>query len=65
MYTGLRHKGKTSLGYQYTLLKNEGQEGKIGPFWGWVPVEGVWTQGKRDEGEYGGCILNPYMKMEE
>jgi hypothetical protein len=28
------------LDYQYTVLKNEGQEGKIGLFWGWVPVRG-------------------------
>jgi hypothetical protein len=41
-YTGLKYQGEmeTLLDYQYTL-KIKGQEGKINPFWGWVPVE-VW-----------------------
>jgi hypothetical protein len=46
IYTGLKYQG-TTLYYQYTLfLKNEGQEGKIGLFQGWVPVGGRWAQGK-------------------
>jgi hypothetical protein len=28
------------------LLKNEGQEEKIGLFQGWVPVGGEWAQAK-------------------
>jgi hypothetical protein len=37
------------------MKKNEGQEGKINLFWGWVPVGKGCAQGNKDE--YGGCIL--------
>jgi hypothetical protein len=26
---------------------------------------GGWAKGRANEGEYGGCILYPYMKIEE
>jgi hypothetical protein len=39
--------------------------GKIGLFWGWVPVGSRWAQERDNEGEYGGCILYPYMKIKE
>jgi hypothetical protein len=39
MYTGLKYQGETLLDYKYTFFfLNEGQEGKTGLFWGWVPV---------------------------
>jgi hypothetical protein len=46
IYTDLKYQGETPLDYQYTLLKNEGQEGKIGLFQKWVPVVGRCAQGK-------------------
>jgi hypothetical protein len=48
---GLKYQGKTPLDYQCTLIKNEGQEGKISLFWGGVIIVGdAWAQGK---GEWG------------
>jgi hypothetical protein len=43
--------GKTPLDYHYTnihliFLKNEGQEGKMNLFCGWIPVGERWAQGK-------------------
>jgi hypothetical protein len=32
----MKHQGNTPLNSQYTL-KNEGEEGKTGSIWGWVP----------------------------
>jgi hypothetical protein len=52
------------LGLSIHLKKNEGQEGKIGLFQGWVPGVGRWAQGKGEWGEYGGCFLHPCMKRE-
>jgi hypothetical protein len=40
IYTDLKHQSETLLNYQYTLKITEGQEGKIGLFWEWVPVGG-------------------------
>jgi hypothetical protein len=34
---------ETPLKYQYTLLKNEEQEGKTGPFQEWVLTGVEWT----------------------
>jgi hypothetical protein len=34
VYTGLKYEGKTPLDYQHTVLKNEGQDGKISLFQG-------------------------------
>jgi hypothetical protein len=34
IYKGLKYQGKTLLDHQYTFFKNEGQEGKMGLFWG-------------------------------
>jgi hypothetical protein len=51
IHTGLKQQGEISLDYQYTLnLKREGQEGKIGLFWGWVPKGGWWAQGEGEGG---------------
>jgi hypothetical protein len=43
IYTGLKYQGETPLDYQYTLKKNEGQEGKIDFFQGWVIVGEGWA----------------------
>jgi hypothetical protein len=51
--------------YQYTLFKNEGQEGKTGLFWGWYQWEVGGHKERVNEGEYDGCILYSYMKTEE
>jgi hypothetical protein len=42
---------------------NEGQEGKTGPFQGWVPVRGIKERVK--EGKYSGSILYSCMKIEQ
>jgi hypothetical protein len=56
--------GETPLYYQHTLRKNEGQEGKAGPFQEWVPVRGGRTEGKVNKDEYGVCISYSCMKIE-
>jgi hypothetical protein len=47
------------------LNKNDGHEGKINLFQGWVPVGGSWAQRKGNEGVHGGCILYLDTKIEE
>jgi hypothetical protein len=40
------YQGKTPSNYENTLKKNEGQEGKTGPFQRWVPVVEERPKGK-------------------
>jgi hypothetical protein len=59
IFIGLKYQGEIPL----VCHKNEGQEGKIGLFWRWVPVKG--GKERVDVGVYGRCILYPHMKTEE
>jgi hypothetical protein len=43
IYTCLKYQGETPWDYQYTLLKNERQKGKIGLLRVWVPVGRGWA----------------------
>jgi hypothetical protein len=49
----------------YTLKKLKGRRKKIGLFQGWVPMEGGGHKERGNEGEYVGCILYSYKKIEE
>jgi hypothetical protein len=49
----------------HLILKNEGQEGKINLFLRWLPVGGDGHKERGNEDEYGGCVLYPYLKIEE
>jgi hypothetical protein len=49
----------------HLIFKNEGQEGKINLFQGWVSVGGGEHKKRGNESVYGGCVLYPYMKIEE
>jgi hypothetical protein len=40
-----------------SFLKNEGQEGKTGPVWGWGPVGGGGHKEKVKKGKYDGSFL--------
>jgi hypothetical protein len=40
--------------------KNEGQEGKTGLVWEWVPLGGGKVNGETEEGGYGACTLYMY-----
>jgi hypothetical protein len=40
IYTRVKYQGESPLNNQDTLKKYEGQEGKMGPVWLWVPVGG-------------------------
>jgi hypothetical protein len=55
---------KPSWTISICLKGNEGQEGKTGLFLG-VGTSGNGNKEKGNEGEYGGCILYPYVKIEE
>jgi hypothetical protein len=55
---------QTTLDYQCTLLKNEGQEGKPGPFQAWEPVEEGQHKERMNEDKYSGCILHSCVKTE-
>jgi hypothetical protein len=55
---------QSPFNYQYTLLKNEGQEGKTCLFWGLVPVRRRRHKERMKEGKYGGCTLYSCMKIE-
>jgi hypothetical protein len=58
IYTGLKYQGKLPLDSQYTLLKNEGQEGKIGlSEGGYQSVGGGGHKKRANKGEYNGCVL--------
>jgi hypothetical protein len=48
-----------------SFFKNSGQEDKIGPVWGLIPVGGGMIQGKGVGGEYGRNIMYSCMKMEK
>jgi hypothetical protein len=69
IYTDLKYQGETPFDYQYTLNlkkeKKEERERKRSLFWGWIPVGGGGHKERQNEGEYGGCILHPYMEIEE
>jgi hypothetical protein len=49
---------------QYTFLKNEGMDSKIGPVWQWLSVGGGRQMERGKEGEYRECILYFCMKIE-
>jgi hypothetical protein len=43
----------------------KGDEGKINLFWRLVPVRGSGHKERENKDVYGGCVLYPYMKIEE
>jgi hypothetical protein len=51
----------------HLILKNEWQEETINLFWGWFQWEDSSSGHKErgNEGIYGGCVLNAYMKINE
>jgi hypothetical protein len=48
-----------------SFFKNKGQEGKVGPVWVWVPVEGRGHKEKVKEDECGGHTMYSCIKMEK
>jgi hypothetical protein len=66
IYAGLKHHSETPLYYQYThTQEKEGNEGKTGLFWAWVPVGRDGHKERVNGGEYGECILYSYMKIDD
>jgi hypothetical protein len=57
MSTGLKCQGEISLGYQYTLKKYEGHEGKTSFLWGWILMRGGRHKERVNDSDYCGCIL--------
>jgi hypothetical protein len=54
------------MDYQYTLnKKRKGWKKKLNLFWRWIPVGRGGHKERGSEGVHGGCILYPYMKIEE
>jgi hypothetical protein len=65
MYTDLKYQDNLALDYQYTLNQETCRaKGKIKYFLREMYSGTKVHEERGNEGDYGGCILYPYMKIE-
>jgi hypothetical protein len=66
IYIDLKYQGETSLDYQYALnLRKQRARRKNKSFLKVGTSGRGWEKGKKESGCNCGCVLNPYMKLEE